>query len=586
MSMSTSTTTPQHSSLSSPSSPPRSVPGGTGTLAGVGVGVGVGVKIVVAPEQVGFEEADATTTTTTTTTATTTEHRTPTIALLPSLDVDPNRNGNRNRNPPSPPSPSPPSSSNQPQTQLAVATLSSPWQYDEVQPNCSNPSCRSTFTLLNRRHHCRLCGHVFCHNCTDRKALVPPSQIVLAPIGGKKVPPPPTGNISFTPNEDPDRMLTYMDPNDKALLYGRGLEERFHLAREPLRVCHACHMRLQPLQPSLISANSNAVRFNAIDPTDARRLWNSPLAFTLGHEIRKAAYTLNNLLPLPRRLGPLLSGTSGPHLGYTNQQQHCKEECSAFTPTLGHLDGVRIPARLLEQAKGVAVMTVAKGGFGVAGVEFGTGLVVARLGEGMWSAPSALGTAGLSWGALIGAQVSDHVFLLMTDAAVELLFRQSSITLGADVGIAVGPLGRSAEADLGAASPDTIAPIYTYSLSKGLYAGISLDGKVLVTRDNVNERFYGRPITGAEILGGRVPTPPAAQPLYEALARCHVYATGNVRTTANTPTAAAAAASDFSGFYPQPSTLLPPPWPSTLQYPNEDPITRGEYGELAPLHEA
>ena len=62
-------------------------------------------------------------------------------------------------------------------------------------------------------------------------------------------------------------------------------------------------------------------------------------------------------------------------------------------------DGTRIPARLLERAKGVAVLTVAKGGFGIAGVEFGTGLVIARLGDDQqWSAPYAIGTAGMSWG--------------------------------------------------------------------------------------------------------------------------------------------------------------------------------------------
>jgi lipid-binding SYLF domain-containing protein len=155
--------------------------------------------------------------------------------------------------------------------------------------------------------------------------------------------------------------------------------------------------------------------------------------------------------------------------------------------------------------------------------------------------------------ALIGAQVSDHVFLLMTDAAVEmyvltvydlrfLLFifnsqrfshrfpfrmfsHNGSLQLGADVGVALGPLGRALEADFGAA-PGSMAPIYTYSLSKGLYAGVSLDGKVIITRHNVNEKFYGRKVSGIEILQGAIPTPPAAQPLYDALTRCHVYTTG------------------------------------------------------------
>ena len=137
-------------------------------------------------------------------------------------------------------------------------------------------------------------------------------------------------------------------------------------------------------------------------------------------------------------------------------------------------------------------MTVIKGGFGLAGVEFGTGLVVARLDGHRWSAPSAIGTAGVSWGALLGAQVSDHVFFLMTDHAVQMMFsNEGSVQLGADLGVAVGPLGRAVEGNLGATA-GSVAPIYSYSLSKGLYAGVSVDGKVIVTRNGVNEKFYGR----------------------------------------------------------------------------------------------
>jgi SH3 domain-containing YSC84-like protein 1 len=238
-----------------------------------------------------------------------------------------------------------------------------------------------------------------------------------------------------------------------------------------------------------------------------------------------------------------------------NDIQQCKDTCSTISPNLQDLDGVQIPARLLEQAKGVAILTVLKGGFGFAGMEFGTGLVVARLpnivtggtipsstattagpqltatspnnNNFRWSAPSAIGTAGISWGALIGAQVSDHVFLLMSDEAVALLYNnKASIQLGADIGIAIGPIGRTIEGDLGVdGKQHKIAPIYTYSMSKGLYAGISLDGKVIITRPDINEKFYGMSISAEEILAGVVPTPPAAQPLYEALHRCHVYAT-------------------------------------------------------------
>jgi lipid-binding SYLF domain-containing protein len=443
-------------------------------------------------------------------------------------------------------------------TRTSVATLSSPWEFDELQRQCA--SCDAEFNPLNRRHHCRLCGKIFCNECSNQRALIPPSSIVLVPKGGKKAKPRSAVDdaisASFSPDEDPDRMLTYLSSGgggggtggtggSNELLYGKGLEERFKLAREPLRVCRRCFGSLQPLQEDLRNSNSNAMRFNHIDPTDPVRLFNSPLAFTLGHEIRKAAYTLNNLLPMPKRMGAVVSQEryQDPFAvdNNTSELQQCKENCSAVSPNLGDLDGVRIPARLLEEAKGVAVMTVCKGGFGLAGVEFGSGLVVARLDADRWSAPSAIGTGGMSWGALVGAQVSDHVFLLMTDAAVEMLFSNNgSVQLGADVGVALGPLGRSLEADFGAAA-GSVAPIYTYSLSKGFYAGVSLDGKVIFTRHRVNEKFYGRQVGAREILQGAVPTPPAAQPLYEALTRCHVYATGSLPSNSRTRAAASAA---------------------------------------------
>ena len=447
----------------------------------------------------------------------------------------------------------------------SVATLSQAWEYDDVYDNCYR--CSTRFSIFERKHHCRHCGKIFCHNCSRQKALIPPSAIVLVPKGGKKVSSRQAHNLiagaSFSPREDPDRMLTYVASSNSnvgmggdvnamnmsgmstassvgggggdVLLYGKGLEERFQLAREPLRVCRECHLTLQPLQADLQRSNSHAMRFNHIDPTHVKRLFNSPVAFTLGHEVRKAAYTLNNLLPQPkRRLGATMDAPSfsSPYATATpGIHQQCQQECSTVSPTMAQLDGLRIPAKLLEQAKGIAVLTAVKGGFGLAGFELGTGLVVARLGGGVWSAPSAIGTAGVSWGALLGAQVSDHVFVCMTEEAVEMLMSSNgSVQLGADIGVAVGPVGRALEADYGA-SPHHVAPIYTYSLSKGLYAGVSLDGKVIVTRHNVNEKFYGRRVAPEEILQGRIPTPPAAQPLYDALTRCQVYVQPNYHAT-------------------------------------------------------
>jgi len=92
--------------------------------------------------------------------------------------------------------------------------------------------------------------------------------------------------------ENPDQYDTEEDDVEEevTLLYGKGLEERTKLAREPLRVCRMCYEQLQYVQEELRLCNSNAMRYNSIDPTDARRLLNSPLAFTLGHEVRKVRF--------------------------------------------------------------------------------------------------------------------------------------------------------------------------------------------------------------------------------------------------------------------------------------------------------
>ncbi|KAL7515721.1 hypothetical protein ACHAXN_013153 [Cyclotella atomus] len=384
---------------------------------------------------------------------------------------------------------------------------SSSWQSDLTSTTCK--SCHCPFDAFQRRHHCRLCGFVFCQSCSSTRSLIPPSSLVLRTIAS-------TESHMYLPNNN-----------------SPSLEYRMQQARLPQRTCDDCRLQLSPLQEELRQTNSNAARYNYINDGDGiRSLCNSPLAFTLGHEVRKAAYALSNLLPSSRNKIPLTTVVSNNDLDVLSYPDPryadpCRDNFKVDL-TLRNVDKVHIPSRLLRKAKGIAIVTCAKGGLGFAGVEFGTGLVVARTSlEGedrmTWSAPSALGLAGFSWGALIGAQVSDHIFLLMTEEAVWLFSTQdASIQLGVDVGAAVGPVGRSAEADL-AASRTAMAPIYTYSLSKGLYAGVSMDGRVVVTRPRVNEKFYGRTVSAEELLNGSVPSPPAAQPLYDAIKRCLVY---------------------------------------------------------------
>jgi hypothetical protein len=149
----------------------------------------------------------------------------------------------------------------------------------------------------------------------------------------------------------------------------------------------------------------------------------------------------------------------------------------------------------------------------------GTGLVISRLAPeqgGGWSAPSAIGTVGLSWGAVIGIDVTDYVVILNTSEAVTAFSGAGQISIGAGVEVAIGPVGRSGSADFHVADTG-LAPAFSYSHSRGLFAGLSLDGSVIMARSEVNHCFYGRPVTPMELLQGSVPPPRAAAPLYAAL---------------------------------------------------------------------
>ncbi|KAI0169317.1 DUF500-domain-containing protein [Hypoxylon sp. FL1284] len=174
-----------------------------------------------------------------------------------------------------------------------------------------------------------------------------------------------------------------------------------------------------------------------------------------------------------------------------------------------------IPPAILANAKGLAILTVLKAGF-LGSARFGSGLVVARLSDGSWSAPSAIVTAGGGFGGQIGFELTDFVFILNDAHAVKTFSQQGSITLGGNVSIAAGPVGRNAEA-AGAASLKSVAGVFSYSKTKGLFAGVSLEGSAIVERRDANEKLYGQRWTAAQLLTGSVRPPPQAAPLMSVL---------------------------------------------------------------------
>ena len=123
---------------------------------------------------------------------------------------------------------------------------------------------------------------------------------------------------------------------------------------------------------------------------------------------------------------------------------------------------------------------------------------------------------GGGFGGQIGFELTDFVFILNDRHAVRTFAQAGSITLGGNVSIAAGPVGRNAEA-AGAASLKSVSGIFAYSKTKGLFAGVSLEGSVVVERRDANEKMYNRRVTAASLLEGNVPVPPEAEPLMRVL---------------------------------------------------------------------
>lgn len=176
-------------------------------------------------------------------------------------------------------------------------------------------------------------------------------------------------------------------------------------------------------------------------------------------------------------------------------------------------------------SQGLAVLTVLKAGFLGSG-RFGSGVVIARLADGTWSAPSAIATAGAGFGGQIGFELTDFVFILNDAAAVRTFSQVGTLTLGGNVSIAAGPVGRNAEA-AGAASARGVAGVFSYSKTKGLFAGVSLEGSMLVERKDANEKLYNSRVSARQLLGGSIRPPPAAAPLMNILNSRAFY--GNAR---------------------------------------------------------
>ncbi|KAL4919476.1 hypothetical protein BDW62DRAFT_40453 [Aspergillus aurantiobrunneus] len=175
----------------------------------------------------------------------------------------------------------------------------------------------------------------------------------------------------------------------------------------------------------------------------------------------------------------------------------------------------KIPTKVIQDAKGLAIFTTMRTGLWFSG-SGGSGVLLARIPEtGEWSPPSGimLHTAGV--GFLAGIDIYDCVVVINTYEALEA-FKKIRCTLGGEVSASAGPVGMGGV--LESEVHKRQAPIWTYMKSRGLYAGVQVDGTIIIERTDENERFYGERISVSDILAGKAKRPPASiQPLLQTI---------------------------------------------------------------------
>jgi lipid-binding SYLF domain-containing protein len=173
-----------------------------------------------------------------------------------------------------------------------------------------------------------------------------------------------------------------------------------------------------------------------------------------------------------------------------------------------------IPEEILGRSECVAVVpSMLKGGF-IVGAKYGRGLASCRTAKG-WSAPAFFMISGGSFGFQIGGQAVDLVMLIMNNDGMQHLL-SSQFALGADASVAAGPVGRHAE---GNTDWKMRAQVLTYSRTRGVFAGVSLNGAVIKQDKNSTRDFYGHMVTSKAALTGEVEPPATANPFLTSLAK-------------------------------------------------------------------
>jgi len=173
-----------------------------------------------------------------------------------------------------------------------------------------------------------------------------------------------------------------------------------------------------------------------------------------------------------------------------------------------------IPIDLLKKAQCVAIVPGLKKGALIIGAKYGRGFVSCRTGSG-WSAPAGIRMEGGSLGFQIGGTEIDVILAIMNKRGVDRLL-SNSFTLGADASVAAGPVGRTAAAQTDAAMT---AEILSWSRSRGVFAGVAVEGATLRGDDDANLDLYGKRLDMRQIVTGSLPVPPGATALIGRLSK-------------------------------------------------------------------
>ena len=198
----------------------------------------------------------------------------------------------------------------------------------------------------------------------------------------------------------------------------------------------------------------------------------------------------------------------------SDEAKRLREASAVFDEIMRAADSA-IPDAIVGGAEGIAVFpSTVRAGFIVGGLR-GRGVLSAR-GPGGWSPPAFLTMTGGSFGLQIGGQAADIILVINDKRGLENLVR-NQFTLGADAGVAAGPVGRDAKA---ATDIQLRAQILSYSRARGLFAGVTINGSTVRQDLDANERFYGQRLDSKQIVFDKVPaTPPPAAPWVETLNR-------------------------------------------------------------------